>query len=104
MKGGAGTFTVCLTDYGWHIMYCNYAYKTGSVYGEAETIFNEGNKNEKGEYKDDTFAKYFYESLKSAAQDENSSIVQKRLLTDYKTDTAVKYYTARYQDLLDMDK
>ena len=104
VKGGAGTFTVCLTDYGWHIMYCNYAYKTGSVYGEAETIFNEGNKNEKGEYKDDTFAKYFYESLKSAAQDENSSIVQERLLTDYKTDTAVKYYTARYQDLLDMDK
>lgn len=103
VKGGAGTFTVCLTDYGWHIMYCNYAYKTGSVYGEAETIFNEGNKNEKGEYKDDTFAKYFYESLKSAAQDENSSIVQERLLTDYKTDTAVKYYTARYQDLLDMD-
>lgn len=103
VKGGAGTYTVCLTDYGWHIMYCNYSYTSGSVYGDAETIFSSTYKDANGEYKADTFAKYFYESLKSAAEDENSEIVQERLLTDYKTDTAVKYYKARYQDLLDMD-
>lgn len=103
VKGGVGTFTVCLTDYGWHIMYCNYVYTAGSVYGDAETIFCAANKNEKGEYKADTFAKYFYESLKSKIQDENSAIVQEQMLTAYNTETAVTYYTARYQDLLDMD-
>ena len=103
VKGGVGTYTVCLTDYGWHIMYCNYVYTAGSVYGDAATIFCDANKDEKGEYKEDTFAGYFYESLKSKIQDENASIVQEQLLTDYNTETAVTYYTARYQDLLDMD-
>lgn len=106
VKGGVGTFTVCLTDFGWHIMYCNYVYNTdgtGSVYGEAANIFCDANKNEKGEYNEDTFARYFYESLKSKIQDENASIVQEQLLTDYNTETAVTYFTARYQDLLDMD-
>lgn len=103
VKGGVGTYTVCLTDYGWHIMYCNYVYTAGSVYGDAEDIFCAANKDEKGEYKADTFARYFYDSQKSKIQNENSSIVQEQLLTDYNTETAVTYYTARYQDLLDMD-
>ena len=106
VKGGVGTYTVCLTEFGWHIIYCNYVYntnETGSVYGDAATIFCAANKDEKGEYIADTFAKYFYDSQKSKIHDENASIVQEQLLTDYNTDTAVTYYTARYQDLLDMD-
>ncbi|MDD6995559.1 MAG: hypothetical protein SPH68_02645 [Candidatus Borkfalkiaceae bacterium] len=102
VKDGVGTYTVCLTDYGWHIMYCNYVYDAGSVYGNADDIFCAANKDEKGEYKADTFAKYFYESLKSKIQDENSTIVQEKLLTAYNTETAVTYFTARYQDLLEM--
>lgn len=106
VKGGVGTYTVCLTEFGWHIIYCNYVYdtdETGKVYGDAEVIFHKDNKDEKGEYKADTFARYFYDSQKSKIQNENASIVQEQLLTDYNTETAVTYYTARYQDLLDMD-
>lgn len=38
VAGGVGTYTVCLTDYGWHIMYCNYVYEAGNVYGTADEI------------------------------------------------------------------
>lgn len=102
VAGGVGTYTVCLTDYGWHIMYCNYVYDAGNVYGTADEIFCEANK-ENGEYKENTFARYFYEAVKSKITDENASIVQERMLTDYNTDNTVVRYTARYQDLLDMD-
>ena len=101
---GVGTYTVCLTDYGWHIMYCNYVYgdnENGAVYGSADEIFAEANM-ENGEYKEDTFARYFYDSVKSKL-DESSTIVQERMLADYNTENAVTKYTTRYQDLLDMD-
>lgn len=101
VAGGVGTYTVCLTDYGWHIMYCNYVYEAGNVYGTADEIFAEANM-ENGEYKEDTFARYFYDSVKSKL-DESSTIVQERMLADYNTENAVTKYTTRYQDLLDMD-
>lgn len=105
VAGGVGSYTVCLTDYGWHIMYCNYVYdnnENGAVYGSADEIFAEANM-ENGEYKEDTFARYFYESVKSKLEG-SSSIVQEKMLAAYNTENAVTKYTARYQDLLDMDK
>lgn len=101
VAGGVGTYTVCLTDYGWHIMYCNYVYEAGDVYGSADKIFSEANM-ENGEYREDTFARYFYDSVKSKL-DESSTIVQEKMLAAYNTENAVTKYTARYQDLLDMD-
>ena len=104
VAGGVGSYTVCLTDYGWHIMYCNYVYdnnENGAVYGSADEIFAEANM-ENGEYKEDTFARYFYESVKSKLEG-SSSIVQEKMLAAYNTENAVTKYTARYQDLLDMD-
>ena len=102
VAGGVGSYTVCLTDYGWHIMYCNYVYEAGKVYGSEDEIFAEANM-ENGEYKEDTFARYFYESVKSKLEG-SSSIVQEKMLAAYNTENAVTKYTARYQDLLDMDK
>ena len=104
VAGGVGSYTVCLTDYGWHIMYCNYVYdrnENGAVYGSADEIFAEANMKD-GEYKEDTFARYFYESVKSKLEG-SSSIVQEKMLAAYNTENAVTKYTARYQDLLDMD-
>ena len=104
VAGGVGTYTVCLTDYGWHIMYCNYVYdynENGAVYGSADEIFAEANMVD-GKYKEDTFARYFYESVKSKLEG-SSSIVQEKMLAAYNTENAVTKYTARYQDLLDMD-
>ena len=69
--------------------------------GTADEIFAEANM-ENGEYKEDTFARYFYDSVKSKL-DESSTIVQERMLADYNTENAVTKYTTRYQDLLDMD-
>ena len=104
VAGGVGSYTVCLTDYGWHIMYCNFVYdesENGAVYGSPDEIFAEANM-ENGEYKEDTFARYFYESVKSKLEG-SSSIVQEKMLAAYNTENAVTKYTARYQDLLDMD-
>ena len=89
---------ICFTAYS---MYCNYVYEAGNVYGTANEIFAEANM-ENGEYKEDTFARYFYDSVKSKL-DESSTIVQERMLADYNTENAVTKYTTRYQDLLDMD-
>ena len=93
VKAGVGSYAVCATDYGWHIVFTSFVYGEGDVYGG----YNHAEKDVKG-----TFSNQFYESLKAAASSNYSTEVQNTVLTKYNTDACVTRYQDRYQDLLDI--
>jgi len=92
---GVGSYVVCPSDYGWHVIYVSFAYDQGEVYGG----FNWEEREEEG-----TFSYLFYESLKSGSSSSTSyaSMVQNRILTKYNDESCVKKYTDRYKDLLSL--
>ncbi len=94
VRGGAGTYVVCATDYGWHIVYASYVYKTGDVYSG----YVEADKEVEG-----TFSNLFYESMKSSAATNYSTEKQNEVLNRYNNDDSVKLYKSRYKDLLELD-
>lgn len=93
---GVGTYVVCPSDYGWHVIYVSFAYDLGEVY---EGGFNWEEKDVEG-----TFSYLFYQSLTSDSSSSSSyaSMVQNQLLTKYNKDSAVKLYKNRYKDLLSL--
>ena len=93
VKDGVGSYAVCATDYGWHIVFASFVYGEGDVYGG----YNHAEKDVKG-----TFSNMFYESLKESASSNYSTEVQNTVLTKYNTDACVTRYQDRYQDLLDI--
>ena len=93
VQGGVGSYVVCPSDYGWHVIYTSFAYNGGDVYGG----FNKDEKETEG-----TFSYMFYESLKSSAASNYTTEKENAVLNQYKT--SATYYTERYQDLLDLDK
>ena len=98
IRAGAGTYVVCPSDYGWHVIYVSFVYDEGEVY---ENGFNWNEREEEG-----TFSYLFYESLKSDSSSSSSyaSMIQNQILGKYNTDTCVTLYENRYKDLLSLDK
>lgn len=94
VQGGAGTYIVCATEYGWHIMYVTVAYNQGDVYQG----FVWDQREVEG-----TFSYLWFEALKSATANVRTDKVQGDILGEYNNKTAVKKYKDRYQDLLDLD-
>ena len=94
VKSGVGSYAVCATDYGWHIIFASYVYSAGDVYGgynHTEALDVEG-----------SFSNLFYESLKSSATTSYSTEIQNSVLNQYNNDDSVTLYTENYQDLLDL--
>ena len=91
VKGGVGTYVVCATDYGWHIIYASYVYGDGEVYGG----YNHAEAQVEG-----TFSNLFYESLKSTVATSYSNEIQNSVLNRYNNDDSVTLYKSRYEDLL----
>lgn len=89
--GGAGTYYVVGTDYGWHILYVSYVYTGGLVY---ENGFEYGKRTEEG-----TFSYFFYQAMKDSAVEDFASEKQNYILTELENDTAVVVYKNRYSDL-----
>ncbi len=102
IKGGAGSYVVCATDYGWHIVYASYVYDasfmadgtTADVYGG----YVEAEKDIEG-----TFSNLFYESLKTSAAQNYSTEKQNEVLNTYNNDKSVSLYESRYKDLLELE-
>ena len=92
VKEGVGTYAVTLTDYGWHIVYCTFAYQGGEVY-----TYNANDKETKG-----TFSYMFYETMKNNAATTAATSVQNNVMNKYSA-SAIRY-VEKYQDLLDLDK
>ena len=90
---GVGSYVVCATDYGWHIIYVSFVYGEGDVYGG----YNAAEKDVKG-----SFSNLFYESLKATTASNYSSEIQNNVLNVYNKEDNVTLYKSRYQDLLDM--
>lgn len=89
---GAGTYTVCPSDYGWHIIYCTYAFNRSEVYGSAADL-NWTEKETKG-----AFEYYFYEAVKSSLVSNYQNILQSDAVNTYKNEDCVKIYKDRYSD------
>jgi len=99
VKGGVGTYVVCATDYGWHIVYASYVFSAdGEVYGGYNHTEAVGENKVEG-----SFSNLFYEALKSTATSSYSTEIQNSVLNRYNNDESVKLYKSRYQDLLDLE-
>ena len=94
VSNGVGSYNVCATDYGWHIIYVSFVYGEGDVYGG----YKADEKDVKG-----TFSNLFYESLKATTSQSYTNKVQNNVLNIYNNDDNVELFKSRYKDLLEMD-
>lgn len=103
--GGVGSYVVVPSDYGWHIIYCSFAYNKKMTVGEDANVYDakvygdylDAEKEKKG-----TFSNLFYESMKTNAATNAATNMQNKVLNDYKQ--SATRHTKAYQDLLDLDK
>ncbi len=96
IRGGVGTYVVCATDYGWHIIFATYVFENnGNVFGDE---FNYNDIEKEG-----TFSYLFYESVKSSAITNYTTDVQNSVLNQYNNDDSVTLFRSRYKDLLELD-
>jgi hypothetical protein len=92
---GAGTYVVCPSTYGWHIIYVTYVYGEGDVYGG----YNEADAAIEG-----TFSNIFAEAMKEPYSGGYATDEQNRLVLQFDNETCVVRNQKTYQDLLDLDK
>ncbi len=105
VKNGVGSYAVCATDYGWHIVYCSFVYGAdGDVYGLYKMDDDGDDYDDWAEAKEGSFSNLFYESLKTTAVSNYTNEIQNNILTQYDNEDSVKRYTSRYKDLLELDK
>ncbi len=96
VEGGAGSYYVCATDYGWHIVYATFVFeKDGEAYAGG---YIDAEKDIEG-----SFSNLFYESIKSSAIQNYSTQIQNDVLNEYNNDDSVTLYKSRYKDLLNLD-
>ncbi len=95
VKQGAGTYVVCPSVYGWHIIYVTYTYSAGDVYGG----YNAADAEKEG-----TFSNLYREALKDQYTADYANSEQTRLILEYDNETYVVRNQKTYQDLLDLDK
>ncbi len=96
LERGAGSFSICGGNYGWHLIYVTYTFSSGEVQHEpkwADNVEVEG-----------TFENLFYEWLKSTAISDISTKRRSEIIEKYQTEDSVIKYVSRYQALLDIDK
>ena len=93
---GAGNFTVCAGDYGWHLIYVTYTFDT-----EGDAQYEPKWTKERIEA-EGTFENIFYEWLKDKTISDVSTSRRKQIIAEYNNDKTVTKYQKAYQDLLDM--
>ena len=100
---GVGSYAVCETDFGWHVLYCSFKYdENGTVYGN--DVFSSDQAAFEAQIKaEGTFANLFYEYVKESAFTNHATEEQNRVLLKYSSTDSVTRFTKAYQDLLDMD-
>ena len=87
-NGGAGTYYVVATDFGWHILYVSFVLDGGETYQG----FDYDARNDEG-----TFSYYFYQAMKSSvAQNYSQQMVD---VVFSRLEQVVTKYEDRYSDL-----
>ena len=102
VNSGVGSYTVCATDFGWHIVYTSFVYEEGYVYGDYNHIEAVGDPETGVDPVEGSFSYMFYESLKSTAISNYTTENQSRVLNTYSASSTTRFQDA-YQDLLDLD-
>lgn len=94
IKKGAGNFSVCAGDYGWHLIYVTYTFDPagGAQYTPDWTKIDE----------EGTFENLFYEWIKSNDISDISTTRRTQIITEFKSDDTVTTYESRYKDLLEL--
>lgn len=100
---GVGTYTVCPSDFGWHVIYCTYAFDEGAVYSIGWTTGDTAVVNEDNLTKN-SFEYYFYQAIKDSLIGSYVNVLESKTTNLYNTDTCVKVYKNRYSDYTDLDK
>ena len=95
IKQGAGTYVVCPSTYGWHVIYVTYVYGEGDVYGG----FNIADMDKEG-----TFSHLYAEAMKANYSTEYANDEQTRLILAFDNDSCVTRHEKAYKDLLELDK
>ena len=96
VAGGAGTYTVAPSDYGWHIMYCTFAYNDKNADGYIYAF------NANDVEKDGTFSYRYFEALKASTAETYANVITSKTVTAFIS--CAKIYEKRYKDLLELDK
>jgi hypothetical protein len=97
VENGVGSYAVCATDYGWHILYASYVFDGGEVYGGYNHAEAVGDNMVKG-----SFSNLFYEALKATDVNTYSTQIENSVLNRYHNDDNVTLYKSRYKDLLEL--
>ena len=92
-KEGAGSYAVVATDYGWHIIYCTFAYMEGDL---TPFVYDAAQEDEEG-----TFSNLFYEAFRSQIVEQYSTRAQREAISTY--DDGITLYKDRYADLSGLD-
>lgn len=95
IKQGAGTYVVCPSTYGWHVIYVTYVYGEGDVYGG----FNIDDMDKEG-----TFSHLYAEAMKANYSTEYANDEQTRLILAFDNDSCVTRHEKAYKDLLELDE
>lgn len=94
VRGGAGTYYVVPSDYGWHIIYCTFSL-ADTENGQPYT-FNWDDVKTEG-----TFSYLYYEALKADAYSTTSTNIRSQIINSYSGSSTV--YEDRYSDLTGLD-
>lgn len=112
VKEGPGSYAVCATDYGWHILYCTFKYEGCEKCADPEQqdcgkvicggdVYGGYDKDKKAT--EGSFSELFYESLKETMTGSATSEIQNMVLNKFNNSKSVTKYQKRYQDLLDIE-
>ena len=96
VKAGVGAYSVSVNQYGWHIVYCTFAFDAGNVYAEG---YVHADKDVEG-----TFSNLFYETIKESAYNNHATEEQNRVIREYDVEDCVTRFEKAYKDLLEMDR
>lgn len=101
---GVGTYTVCPSDYGWHIIYCTYAFDKGSVYGDIDWAkFVTDDLIDEEKLTENSFEYFFYESIKSSLLSSYKNVLESKITNIYNKDACVTVYENRYSDYTSLE-
>ena len=90
-EGGAGTYYVVATDYGWHVIYVSFVFTDGNTYSEG---FKYSDRTQEG-----TFSYYYYQAYKSDKASSYATDAQNEIIINLNQDSVVTKYQDRYSDL-----
>ena len=91
VRMGAGAYTVAPSTYGWHIMYCTFAWN-GQAADSSLYKFNPQQVTQEG-----TFSNLYFEAIKADTASTYANNARSRAITDYADCSTI--YESRFKDL-----